>query len=330
MEIQKFNPEIHSFEELIELFAVGLGDTDRSFWKWKYLTSNGFNKQIMYVIIDKGEIVAMMGFIPINYLDSDNKAHTFVQMCDLVVRPDYRGRGFYYKLYDNAVNELTALGCDAFMGPPNPKSLHVLEKKDYMITHMRNYSLGLSLKAIFLHKIGLGKNYKSKGKYSIEVVSKGLDAVCGILSGNRKLITQESIYVDINPEYITWKCEDYYKNKYKAVVVKDKEKVIAYFILLVTEGRRVTAAKVANFNIDKEYIEEFKPIANLVKKAFYSFADLVEFNGIWNTEIEQFIIQAFDIKEKNISQAGKFGIKMIENNELSRNDLFINHIDLDL
>lgn len=330
MDIRRFIAGQDSFDELIELFRTGLGDTDRRFWEWKYFANSGFDKQIIYIVADNNKMIAMMGFIPLEYICADGTIHRFVQMCDLVVHPDCRGQGLFYKIYHYAEDNLTAEGYEAFVSFPNHNSLHGFKKMNYTVINMKSYSLGINLKQMLLHKIGLGKKFKNESRYDVEILSENIGKTADEYDKNTAWLTDGSLRLNVNNHYLSWRCEQYNAGKYKCITIKDNGTLAAYFVVLVTKGRRATAGKIVSFDIGDEYIKDIKSIAGSVKQAVYSFVDMIDFYGMWNTHIESVITEAFGISLDKRKNGGEFIIKMLGSRSMIKDDLFINHIDTDL
>lgn len=330
MEVRRFDKKKDSFLTLIELFKTGLGETNRHFWEWKYLYDSGFDKQVMYVIEDNSEIVAMMGFVPQDYVDKNGKIHKFVQTCDLVVRPDYRGRGLFYKICNYAHEDLNNCGYEAFIGFPNYNSLHGFGKMGYKQIDIMGYTVPMNYTRLILHKTGIESKYVNKSNYDVSILSSDFgDVICELKDG-RNTINDGCIRLDINPQYIKWRCDEYEGGDYKAITVRENGKLIAYFIILVTKGRIFTAGKIVNFDIDKDYLGKIKCIAKEVKRATHSFADIIDFYAVWSDDIQKFIVEAFEIKKNNIKKAGIFVMKILGDRDMITDKLFINHLDTDL
>lgn len=327
MEIRRFDENKDSFEELIKLFKTGLGETDIDFWNWKYLQNTGFDKQIMYVILDGEKHIAMMGFIPFEYISPEGKVLKYVQPCDLVILPEYRGQGLFYKIYEYAEKDLSNCGYVALFGFPNENSLHGLLKVGYKPIKFSSCKPKSNLFYMIKNKLKLPDvNTKSKFNCYIEP-----DYCLKISQFNfdSNWLLNKYLRLNINEDFLIWRCESYNKGKYKCIFVKENDKLIAYFIVLVTKGSHFTASKIVFFNVNNNYMSQISSIIKNVKKVIYSFSDMIDFCGIWSNEIKK-IICKFGVNSKKFSQSNTYILKYINNDCDIENDRFINHIDTDL
>lgn len=322
MTIRRFDKTRDSLEKLAQLFQSGLGETEIEFWRWKYFRLNGFDHQRMYIIEEKDQIVAMMGFIPVEYTYQD-KRYKAAQMCDLVVHPDFRGRGYFYTICDYAYKEFKQDGYDVFIGFPNENSRHGLEKMNYNFTRLKTYDSMFNFLHIIMKMLKIKHRYYLNTKFTSRV-SEGF---CDFYFNEKQTMTSDCVRLDINKKYLCWKCGDYMDGKYIHIDVFDGEIIVAYFIVRITKGRRITAAKVVNFDISQRYIGEIFEIAKAVKNEIYSVADIFEFCGIWSKTVNDLMRKAFSLNKGKAATIVAY--KMLSNKELTDN-VFINHLDTDL
>ncbi len=327
MEIRRFDENKDSFEELIKLFKTGLGETDIDFWNWKYLQNTGFDKQIMYVILDGEKYVAMMGFVPFEYLSPDGKVLKYVQTCDLVVLPEYRGQGLFYKIHNYAEDDLANNGYLALFGFPNDNSLHGFLKMNYHSNEIYVCKPKSNLFYMIKNKLKL-PTFNAKSKFDCYVEQDYCTKISQLNFGSNWLLNKY-IRLNINKDFLIWRCESYNKGKYKCIFVKENEKLIAYFIVLVTKGSHFTASKIVFFNVNNNYMSQIDSIIKNVKKVIYSFSDMIDFYGIWSDEVKD-IICKFGVRAKNIINAKTYTIKYLNNYNEDNLERFVNHIDTDL
>lgn len=327
MEIRRFNEDKDSFEELIKLFKTGLGETDIDFWNWKYLQNTGFDKQIMYVILDGEKYIAMMGFVPFEYVSPDGKVLKYAQTCDLVVLPEYRGQGLFYKIHEYAENDLTNNGYLALFGFPNDNSLHGFLKMGYKPNDIYICKPKSNLFYMIKNKLRL-PTIDTKSKFDCYVEPNYCSNISQFIF-NTDWLLNKYVRLNLNKDFLNWRCESYNKGKYKCIFVKQNNDVIAYFIVLVTKGSHFTASKVVCFDINKKYISDIKNIVKCVKKKIYSFSDMIDFYGIWSDEVKD-IICKFGVKSRDIICAKTYTIKYLNNHNEDNLERFINHVDTDL
>jgi len=327
MEIKKFSFENNSFDEIIKLFSMGLGDTNEELWRWKYATDNGFGSSVMYVITEQEQIVAMMGFLPMQYTDQYGNMIKTIQSCDLVVKPEYRGQGFFYKIYTYAEEELKKDGFSFYIAFPNENSLHGFSKMNYKAMKMKSYLPASNLLHMLMKKIGVNAREKNSLKYSIHL-NDHIETLADVISGDKgQWLTDHYITIDLNKEFLKWKSSGPNLSRYKYISVYKDEKLVAYFIIMITRGNHFAASKIVNFNILNEYIFDVKTIGKLVKAKIYSFCDLIDFYGLWGIEIQKLIVKAFGAGKMK-SNAGNFIYKSFDH--FNENDILINHFDSDL
>ena len=192
---------------------------------------------------------------------------------------------------------------------------------------LKSYRLKNSYIRVFAHKLGLGKKLKST-KYRAEVLSENIGKFAEEIDEDEKWLSSNSTRLDINKEFVGWRCERYEGVGYKSISLYDGEKLIAYFIVLVTKGRIKTAVKVVSFDILEEYIKDSNVSADF-KKAAYTIGDLIDFYGMWNEEIEEKVVKIFEIEEK-LESNYKFILKRFDEKGTEDYKLFVNHIDSEL
>lgn len=328
MEIRKFSKETDSFQTLSDLYILGLGDSEPDYWKWKYDDKNGFDSQEMFVITEDEKIIAMMGYLPMHYLDGDGEVHKFAHLCDLVVHPDFRGGGKFYQITEAMKEDATNKGYDGFYTFPNVNSTHGFEKMGYTLIDLNAYYLKKNYGKILLHKIGIKDKLKNTN-YRVEILSENIGAFADKIDKSESWLSGNSVRLDVNKDFIKWRCDDYKYGEYKSIALYDGEKLVAYFVVLVTRGRLVTAIKAVNFDILEGYMDNADKIAEDFKKAAYSIGDTIDFYGVWNREIEERIMKIFSVENKE-TVSSKYVIKFFEGKEDLSEKLFINHIDSDL
>lgn len=329
MEIRKFNKETDSFEELSDLYRLGLGDSPSSYWKWKYGDKTGFGSQEMFVITEDEKIIAMMGYIPMNYRDKDGKIHVFAQLCDLVVHPDHRGGGKFYAITKEMKEDAIKKGYEGFYIFPNKNSAHGFAKMGFVISDIYGYDMKKNPGRIIAHKLGLGRKLK-KTNYRVEIHNENIGSFADKIDKNEKWLTSDSVCLDVNKDFIKWRCDDYIYGNYKSICLYDEKKLVAYFVVLVTEGRLKTAVKVVNFDIQYEYMTEIETIAEDFRKAAYTIGDTIDFYGVWGKELRDIMIKGFSLQGPKELEGSDYGLLLFEGIEKPEGDLFIGHIDTDL
>ena len=328
MEIRKFSKETDSFQELSELSKMGLGGNEPEYWEWKYEEENGFDKKQMFVMTDGDKKIAMMGYLPMHYIDGKGEIHKLAQLCDLVVHPDYRGGGKFYQMTEAMKKEAELKGYEGFCGFPNANSTHGFDRLGYTLMPLNSYPLKGNKFRILLHKLGLGRKI-GKTNFRVEILSENIGEFAHKLSEKGRWISTNSTHLHINKEFIKWRCDDYKGVDYRSITLYDGEKLVAFFIILVTKGRVKTAVKVVSFDILESYMENADKIAEDFKKSAYTIGDLIDFYGVWNKEIEEKAVKIFGIEDK-IESNYKFILKQFGDEKIDVDTLFVNHIDSEL
>ncbi|MBO5505505.1 MAG: hypothetical protein J5984_03395 [Clostridia bacterium] len=257
------------------------------------------------------------------------KSYRSCLLCDLVVHPDYRGGGKFYQLTEAIKAEAINRGYEGFCGFPNKNSTHGFDKLGYILMDLKSYCLKNSYLRVFAHKLGMGRKLKNT-KYKAEILSENIGKFADKIEEKEKWLSSKSTRLDINKEFVGWRCDRYKGVEYKSISLYDGEKLIAYFIILVTRGRLKTALKVVNFDILEEYMGDIDKIAKDFKKCAYTIGDAIDFYGVWGKELRDIMIKGFSLQGPKELEGSDYGLLLFEGIEKPEGDLFIGHIDTDL
>ena len=113
--------------ELCDLFAKGLAETTPKYWLWKHYSDNGLPQGMVLVADDEtGKMRAIFAMQPAWYHRDNNKI-MLVQLEDLVIDPECRGKGLMRKLYSYTMDYYRTQGATGLIGlSANDKSYAVL------------------------------------------------------------------------------------------------------------------------------------------------------------------------------------------------------------
>lgn len=293
--------------ELMELFATGLGETKREHWLWRFFENNDIDESLLFVAqTPEQRIVGMSGVVPAFYGDKEYK---FMQLSDWVVHPDFRGRGIIGQLYRFAVENYRVKNYDFIIEYPNDMSYPLFqkygfeEKKDIF----NNY---VSKKRLYLPTSKLVST--DYGEFSLSVSDTLPKDI---------VFHQRSDKIYRTKEFMQWKYDRNPDTAFRWLTVRRNHEICAYFVFTQTHGRINTAVNVYDFDIYSHGEKWIKKALRVLNQ----YGNYVDFWGCLNEEDEALLLSS-GLQKKPSST--RFMVKAISDKNYPEN-LTITRIDTD-
>ena len=95
---RKSDYNIRSFEsgdegQVIDVVTKAFDALSKDLWVWKYLENPGFDRSLVFIAENNGEVIGCMHYLPRELKISRSLKVKGALGADFAVRPDYRGRG---------------------------------------------------------------------------------------------------------------------------------------------------------------------------------------------------------------------------------------------
>jgi GNAT superfamily N-acetyltransferase len=275
-------------EQVLDLLELGFNERFSLEWlTWKYVKNpllNG-NPPFAFAAFQEGsnKIVGIMSYIPSD-ININGKLIRGVQVCDLVVSPDYRNKGIFTLLVKESTKKLIDNGIKLILSFPNFNSMPGFLKQGYIKVGLldEQYTFNKMSQVIKKNKKNLLYRIGSEiFDFLVPDVKKVTDKIESIenkeivISKNKKFTEEYSALlqcrdidrakVEKNIEYLNWRYKKRTDKEYTIWTASKNNKPVAYLVTTIINNSSFKQGQIVDFQYT--HIEDIYALLNKSMKS---------------------------------------------------------------
>lgn len=300
------------FEGLVELFSLIFGKSGGAdYWRWQYIQNPlSGNMPEVTVAVDGAKIVGIRPFM-LHELWMGDKKIMAAQHCDTLVHPDYRRQGIFNRMGKFSLQYLAQHNCALSFGFPGPMSRQGFQSQGYQ----RLMDIEILFKFVnpvnkILSRIKDNKSRDIKGSgflayekmmsfsgndtYRIEIH----DGFYEDLNNLNTLRKDNIIDIVRSEEYLNWRFDDHFRNKYRYVLLKKGKNLQGYAVISVQKQYKgLIAGIIIDYVVKDDDAECFQLLISTILDLFNnSSCQVVATWAMSSTILSNILIKSYGFK----------------------------------